>query len=197
MDRMFYHVLRKGLAQSNIVALRDEVPHGKCVLVGIPTCETLVGHVKESVVVAFLYRVADLPPLLLGRVDTGGIVCTCMEQEHAVFRGRLDIREHAVEVQPDRVLVVVPVVRHFEPRIIHHRFVVGPGWIGEIDLPCPRVEASHEGPSNPERARARDGLCDGDAIFLQGSRRWSVREQGSSFGEGRHAGNASIFLVGL
>ena len=85
------HVLGERLAQGNVVALLDKVAHGKGVLVGVARGEALVGHVEEGKVVLLLDNVGDLLPLLLGRVDTGGVVGAGVKQEDAALGGGLEV----------------------------------------------------------------------------------------------------------
>lgn len=47
----------------------------------------------------------------------------------------------------------------------------------------------------PQGSRAGDGLCDGDAVLLDGLRVGAVGEEGGGFGEGRDTRDASVFLV--
>lgn len=50
------HVLGIRLAEADIDALLDEVPHGPGILVTITAGKALVGHVKECVEILFLGR---------------------------------------------------------------------------------------------------------------------------------------------
>ena len=92
------------------MALLDEVAERVGILVGIARGEALVSHVEEGVVVALLDSVADLPPLLLGRVNTSRVVCAGVEKDNAALGHGLDVGDHSIEVEADGVLVVVAVL---------------------------------------------------------------------------------------
>jgi hypothetical protein len=121
-----YHVLGEGLSQAGLVALLNEVAERESVLVGVAGSEALVSHVEEGVVVARLDGVADLLPLLLGGVNTSGVVCASVEQDNAALGHGLDVGNHAVEVKADGVLVVVAVLLDLETAVGEDGLVVGP-----------------------------------------------------------------------
>ena len=175
------------------MALFDKMAHGEGVLVGVTASEALVGHVEESVVALLLDDVADLLPLLLGRVDAGGVVGAGVEEEDAALRGSLDVCEHTSEVKTDSVLVVVAVLFDGEAGIAEDGLVVGPGGGGDVDLLVAGVEALEEGGANAEGAGARNGLGDGDAVEGRGI--LAVGQLDGSLGELGDAGDAGVLLV--
>jgi len=121
-----YHVLGEGLGQTGLVALLDEVAERVGILVGVAGSEALVGHVEEGVVVALLDGVADLPPLLLSRVDTSGVVCAGVEKDNAALGHSLDVCDHAIEVETNGVLVVVAVLLDIKTAVGEDGLVVCP-----------------------------------------------------------------------
>ena len=121
-----YHVLGEGLGQAGLVALLNEVAERESVLVGVARGEALVGHVEEGIVVAVLVSIADLLPLLLGRVNTSGVVCASVEQDNAALWHGLDVGNHAIEVKADGVLVVVAVLLDLKTAVREDGLVVGP-----------------------------------------------------------------------
>lgn len=175
------------------MALLDEVSHGEGILVGVTASEALVGHVEEGVVALLLDDVADLPPLLLGGVHTGGVVGAGVEQEDAALGGGLDVGDHALEVEPDRLLVVVPVLLDAEAGVAEHRLVVRPRRRRDVDLLVARVEPLQEGGADAEGARARDRLGHDDAVEGRGV--GSVRELDRRLGELGNTRDTGIFLV--
>lgn len=108
------------------MALLDEVSESKGVLVGISGSEPLVCHIEEREVPASLDGSADLLPLLRCRVDTSRVVGTGVQKEDASLGGTLDIREHALEVKTNCVLVVISVLLNLEPRVLEDSAVVCP-----------------------------------------------------------------------
>ena len=69
-----YHVLCEALRQADLMTLLHEVPDGKCVSFGIPTCEALVCHIEERIMPLLLDYIADLPPLILAGINACGVV---------------------------------------------------------------------------------------------------------------------------
>jgi hypothetical protein len=190
-----YHVFGKTLRQANVVTLLDKVPDGESVLVSVSTSEALVGHVKERVVALLLHDIANLFPLLHGRVDSGRVVGASVQQDDAAFWCVLDVFDHTFKVQPDGVLVVVPVLYNLEPTVGEDGIVVCPRGVWNVDLLCTWVVTLQEFASDTERSRARNGLCDGDAVFLDGGRIVAVGKNSGGLGEGRHTRDTSVFLV--
>lgn len=187
------HVLRKRLRETHVVPLGHKVPQRKRILVGITARKPLVRHVKEGEVLSRLHSLGDLPPLLLRRVHTRGIMRARMQQEDAPLGRALDVSHHAVEVKPDRVLVVVPVFLDREPGVLEHRGVVGPGRGRDVDLLRARVPALQERTADSERARAGDRLRDHQAV--EGARVLAIREDRGGLGELGHARDAGVFFV--
>ena len=67
-------VLSERLAEKDLVALLNEVADGEGVAVDVARGEALVGHVEEGEVLLGLDDLGELLPLLLGGVDTGGVL---------------------------------------------------------------------------------------------------------------------------
>ena len=164
-----YHVLSERLCKAGTEALLDEMTERKGVLVGIAGSEALVGHVKEGVVVTLLDSLSNLQPLLLGRVNAGGIVSTGVKQHDAVLGHGLDIGDHAIKVKADGVLVVVPVLLNLEARVLEHSRMVRPRWGGDVDGLRVRVVALEEGTTNAKSAGTGDGLGDGNTVLSERS----------------------------
>jgi hypothetical protein len=189
------HVLGEGLAQSDVVALLDEVTGSEGILVSVTAGKALVGHVEEGEVVLLLHDIADLAPLGLGRVDTGGVVGAGVEQDDALLGGGLDVGDQTLEVETDGLLVVVAVLGDLETGVGEDSLVVGPTGVGEVDLLRARVELLEESASNAEGTGAGDGLGDDKAVVLDGRGVGAVGELGSGGGESGNTGDASVLLV--
>jgi hypothetical protein len=190
-----HHVLGKGLAQSDVVALLDEVTGSKGILVGVTAGKALVGHIEEGEVALLLHDIADLAPLVLGGVNTGRVVGTGVQQDDAVLGGSLDIGKQTVEVQTNGVLVVVAVLLDLEARVLEDGVVVGPAGVGKIDLLRVGVELLEESTTNSQGTGSGDGLGDDEAVLLQNGRVGAVGQLGGGLGEGRDTGDAGILLV--
>lgn len=190
-----YHVLGETLAQGNVVALLNEVTRGKGIAVGVTAGEALVSHVEEGKVALLLHDIADLAPLVLGRVDTSGVVGAGVEQDDAVVGGGLDVGEETLKVQTDGVLVVVTVLVDLEARVLEDGGVVGPARGGEVDLLRVGVEALEEGTADSQGTGTGDGLSDDETVLLQDGRVLAIGKLGGSLGEGWDTGDAGVFLV--
>lgn len=108
------------------MALLDEEADGEGILVGVTGGEALVSHVEEGEVLARLDGIADLLPLLWGRVDTSGVVCAGVEEEDATLLRSLDVGDHTLEVEANGVLVVVSVFLDLKSRLGEDGTVVCP-----------------------------------------------------------------------
>lgn len=105
---------------------------------------------------------ADLLPLLLGRVDPGRVVGAGVEEEDALVGRGLEVGLEVVKVEADRLLVVVRVGLYFEAAVLEDGDVVAPGWGGKVDRLGLGVEARKESATDAKRASSRDGLGDRD-----------------------------------
>lgn len=194
-DRCSHHVLGETLAQSNVVALLDEVARSEGIQVSVTAGEALVGHVEEGEVALLLDDIADLAPLLLGGVNTGGVVSASVEQDDAVLGSGLDIGDQALKVQTNGVLVVVAVLLDLKARVLEDGVVVGPAGVGEVDLLRVGVEALEERTTDAQGTSAGNGLGDDEAVLGQSGGVLAVGQLGSGVGEGRDTGDAGVLLV--
>lgn len=189
------HVLGEALAQSNVVALLDEVARSEGILVSVTAGKALVGHIEEGEVLLLLHDIADLAPLGLGRVDTSGVVSASVEQDDAALGGGLDIGDQTLEVEANGVLVVVAVLTDLKAGIGEDSLVVGPAGVGEVDLLGAGVELLEESTANAQGTSARDGLGDDQAVLGDGGGVGAVGKLSSGGGESRNTGDTSVLLV--
>ena len=80
------HILGKGLGQCNLVSLGDKMTDCKRIPRCRPRSETLVGHIKEGEKLSLFDNVRNHSPLLLRRVNSCRVVCTCMQENNSVLR---------------------------------------------------------------------------------------------------------------
>lgn len=64
----------------------DKVSDSPCILVEVTASKALVRAVEECVMLLGANYFGDGLPLLLSRIDTGGVVCAGMEQENRLLR---------------------------------------------------------------------------------------------------------------
>ncbi len=190
-----HHVLCEGLSKARAETLLDEVAESKGILVGVTRSKALVGHVEEGVVLAFLDSLSNLQPLFLSRINTSRVVGAGVEQDDAVLGHGLDVGDHAIEVEANGVLVVVPVLFDLEARVLEDSGVVRPRWGRDVDGFCVRVVTLEEGAADAEGTGTGDGLGDGDAVLSERSRVLSVSKLESSLGELGDTGDAGVLLV--
>lgn len=177
------------------MALLDEVSRRKRITVSVAAGKALVGHIEEGEVALLLDNVADLTPLVLGWVHTSRVVSASVQQDDAVRRSGLEVLDHALEVEANRVLVVVPVLVYFEAGVLEDRIVVGPARGREIDLLGVRIEALEESTAYSQGTGAGNGLGDNKAVFLDGGRVGSVGKLSSRLGKRRKTGDGGVLLV--
>lgn len=189
------HVLGETLAKSDVVTLLDEVAGSKGILVGVTAGKALVGHVEEGEVALLLHDIADLAPLGLGRVDTGGVVSASVEEDDAALGSGLDVGNQTLEVEANGVLVVVAVLGDLETGVGEDGLVVSPAGVGEVDLLRAGVELLEESTTNAQSTGTGDGLGDDEAVVLDGGGVGAVSELGGGGGEGGNTGDASVLLV--
>jgi len=95
--------------------------------------ETLICAVEEGELLPLLHDGGNLFPLVLGRVDTGGIVRASVEEDDAAFGCGLEGAEHAVKVEALGLLAEVWVVLDWEVHVGEDLVVVCPCWRAEVD----------------------------------------------------------------
>lgn len=187
------HVLGKRLGQAGVVALLDKVAQCKGILVGVTAGEALVGHVEEDIVVTSLDGSLDCLPLFGSGVDTGRVVGAGVEEEHAALGSGVDVVDHTVKVQTNRVLVVVAVLLDLQTRVLEDGSVVGPGRGGNVNLLVAGVPTGEEFTTDPQGTGAGDGLCDDQAV--EGGAVLAVGQLGSGARKLRDTSDSSVLLV--
>lgn len=170
-------------------------PKRESVFVGVAARETLVGHIKERVMLLLLEDLADLFPLILGRIDARWVVRARMQQYDALVWGRLEVRNHTFQVKPHRFLLVILILDNFEAGIAQQGFVVRPAWCRNVNLLAVGIESIQKFTTNPQSAGTRNRLSDCYPVFLYDSRIFSVRKERRSFRECWNSSNTRIFLV--
>merc|ERR1719375_3048985 len=116
-------------AQELDAALREEAG-GEGVLHEVPGGEALVGHVEERQVPLLHADVRDRRPLLGGGVHPRGVVRAPVQHNHAALGRRLDVPDHALEVQADGLGVAA---------IVAHCSGVGSTPVGLCAHPCSTI----------------------------------------------------------
>lgn len=160
-------VLGEGLrnAHLHMGLLVEEVAHGPGVLVGGSGGETLVGGVEEGEDLLALTDLGNGLPLLLGGVETGGVVRAGVQKDHVAFLGvGFQGGHHALEVERAGLGLVVGVGLAGYADEVPDGDVVGPGGVGEPDgLGLHLV--SEEKSTQVVGASAGDGLDGANAGF--------------------------------
>ena len=177
------------------MSLLDEVAEGKGIARGITAGKTLVCHVEEGIVVTLLDDIANGLPLLLRGIYTGGVVRAGVQEDDTAFRQCLDVCDHAIEVEANGVLVVVPIFLHLQACILEHGCVIRPAGRGDVYRLGARVESLDESTANAQGSGAGQGLRDGDAVFFDWCGVCTVGQLDGGLVEGGDAGDAGVFFV--
>ena len=177
------------------MTLRLKVPDWESIFLGVATCKSLIGHVEERVMLLLLDDVADLPPLLLRRVNTSRIVCAGVQKNDAALRGGLEIFHHTIKVQTDGILVVVSILDDLQTRVLEDSVMICPARCWYVDFLARRVVTRQELAANPKGASARNGLGYCDLIIGNRIGVGTIGENSCSFSERRYTRDSRIFLV--
>lgn len=177
------------------MTLLDEVSRGESITVRVTTGKALVGHIKESEVALLLHDIANLAPLVLGGINTGGVVSTGVQQDDAVVGSGLDVSDEALEVKANSVLVVVTVGGDLHSGVLEDGGMVGPAGSGKVDLLSVRVEALQESTSDSQGTGTGNGLSDNKTVLLDDGGVAAIGQLRSSLCKGRNTSDTSIFFV--
>ena len=104
----------------------NKVPQCKGIVIRVTTRKALIGHVEEGIVTAFLDNIGNGLPLLLCGINSSRVVRAGVEKDDTVLWHSLDVRNHAIEIQPDGLGIVVPVFLDFQARVVEHSSMIGP-----------------------------------------------------------------------
>lgn len=126
-------VLSEGLGDAQFETLVYEVADSPSVADQIARGETLVRGVEEGEVVLFFHDGCDLFPLVLGRVDAGGVVGAGVEEDDRAGRRCLQRLEHTGEIEAFGLFGEVGVGGQLEADVCEDLVVVGPCWVREVD----------------------------------------------------------------
>lgn len=168
-------VLGKGLANDDGDRLAcDKVADTVGVSVEVTGSETLVGAVEKGEVLLALEDVSQCVPLLLGWVYARWVVSTGVQQEHGAVCGAVECLCQPVKVEADRLCVVPRVVDGLDAAHVEDGLVVGPCWVGDVDLLLSTtelvvvVEPTEEDGSQVVRSRTTDCLDRSDPVLCDG-----------------------------
>jgi hypothetical protein len=79
----------------------------------------LISHIEEWEEFSLFDDCAHFLPLFGTRVNAGGIVCTCVEQDRRSFGNSADVFHRAGEVEAARLWLVVAVRLHGEACVLN------------------------------------------------------------------------------
>lgn len=159
-------VLGKGLRHAELETLRDEVADRPSVVFKIARREALICAVEKGEVLLCCHRFGELGPLGVGKVDTGGVVGTGMQENDASLGGLLERGEHAREIKAFGLRGEIWVGFDRQVHVGENLVVVGPCWGGEVDglVRAARIELGEEKSAQVDSTGARDGL---EARYLE------------------------------
>ena len=158
-------VLGEGLRDAELETFGDEVANSPVVLGQAAGGEALVCAVEEGEMGAGADGRGDGAPLVLGWVDTGGVVGAGVEEDDGALRGGFDGGDHAVEVEAFGLGGEVGVGFYREVDVGEDLVVVRPGRGGHVDCWSGfGEELGEEGSAEMDGACAGDGL-EGDGLW--------------------------------
>lgn len=188
------HIFSERLAEGDLHAGLNKQSHGVGIPVAVTRSKALVGHVEEREQSTLLDDLANLLPLLVGGVDTGGVVSTGVQQDGGAWLGGLEIGDQAVKVEANVLGIVIAVLGGLNAGSSEHCLVVCPSGSGKEDL-LGREELGEELSSDPQRTSTGDGLGGGDAALLERSGVLSISEGDSCLNKGGNTSDSGVFLV--
>lgn len=93
------HDLGERLSNNHLEALVNEIAETVGIIIKGAGGETLVSSVKERIKLVLLAHFSNLVPLLLGGVNTGGVVGTGVQEHSRAYLGIGKILQHAFDVE--------------------------------------------------------------------------------------------------
>lgn len=171
-------VLGKRLSNEELETLLNEVVDSPSILSEVTRGKTLVSTVEEGEVVLLLDENGNLLPLLLGGINTSGVVRASVEHEDGALRSLLESRLQALKIEALGVLVEVGVCGNIETDVLEDLVVVDPGRVGDVDSPAASEELCKEESAQVHSTSARDGLKRGNALLLDSGRLGAKDEVG-------------------
>lgn len=160
-------VLGEGLGDQGAVALGNEVANGPDIALRVARGKSLVGHIEEDEVSLLLTDLRDLLPLLLGGINSSGVVSADVEQEDRASRSVINIRQHTVLIQTNGVGIVVTVRLNVKASILSDGDVITPGRIGQVDILVLGQEAAQKVRTDTKRTSSRESLSSHDLLRLE------------------------------
>lgn len=153
-------VLGERLGNAELESLLYEVTNSPGILVKRSRGESLVGTVEEGEELLLSHDVGDLLPLLVGGIDTGGVVSASVENKNAALVGITESIGEALKVETASSGVVVRVVGSGKSDVFEDLHVVSPSRVGEVNLLVlgPGVEFREELGSGVQGSGTGDGL---------------------------------------
>jgi len=127
------HDLGERLSDDHLESLIEEVTETVTILIEATTGESLVGGIEEGVEVVLLANLSNLVPLLLGRIDTSGVVSASVQEHARTSGGSLEILNHTLEVETLGLGVEVSVLSNIKAASGKDLVVVTPSGSTNID----------------------------------------------------------------
>merc|ERR1711973_940850 len=94
---------------------------------------TLICHVKEDIKFAVFTQLRQFFPLFLGRIHTGRVVGTSVQQYHAVFRNFGNVFTSCGEIQATSFRIVIPITIYIDTSMFKDWCMISPRWLGKVN----------------------------------------------------------------
>ena len=158
-------VLRERQRQRHVVSVLREFTEAVGVVRHVARAVAQIRRIEQHHVVLLLAQRAQLVPLLVRGVHARRVVRARVEHEAGVVRRLVHVVQKTLEVQSRRLAVQVGVVARGQSRVTEDRVLVGPGGVGEQNVPHD-VAVLQELREKAQRPRARNCLGVGDHVLL-------------------------------
>jgi len=189
-------VLGERLEEHDVVSVLLEESEGVGISLEVTGGEALVSGIETGEKVLSLDDFEDSLPLLLGGINTGGVVRADVEHDEGVILACVQVFAETVEVESLGHGVEVSVGLVVVSNELSEGSVNGPGLGGNHDINVlVGVPVGEEGETESERSSSRDGLSSSDSSFLEGSGVLSESELLGLVDEGVNTLDSSVLVI--
>lgn len=162
-------VLGERLEEHNVVSVLLEESEGVGISLEVTRGKTLVSGIETGEKVLSLDDFKNGLPLLLARVNTGGVVRAYVEHDEGVVLAVVQVFTETIEIESLGLFVEVSVGLVVVTNELGESSVNGPGLSGDHDIDIfVGVPVSEEGETESERSSSGDGLGSSNSTFLEG-----------------------------
>jgi hypothetical protein len=162
-------VLGIRLEEHDVVSVFLEESEGVGISLEVTGGKTLVSGIETGEKVLSLDDFKNRLPLLLARVNTGGVVRAYVEHDEGVVLAVVQVFTETIEIESLGLFIEVSVGLVVVTNELGESSVNGPGLSGDHDIDIfVGVPVSEESETESERSSSGDGLGSSNSAFLKG-----------------------------